>query len=331
MPFTVLKEEKKLCPIFTDLKKKQRVIVLAGPTASGKSDLAISLAEVIGGEIISADSMQVYKKMDIGTAKPSKEQINKVLHHLIDIIDINHQFNVIQFYNLANQALSEIINRGNVPIIVGGTGFYIHALLYGPPQGPASDPKIRLDLEDKMKKLGSEVMYERLQMIDPEYANTITENDKHKIIRALEIILISKTKVSDIPKPSTMRSSDFDFRCWFIHYPQKELYERIENRCDQMIEKGLIDEVAELKENGLEENSSASQAIGYRQCLDYLKTQKTDEDFQEFIKKFKQASRKYAKRQFTWFRSEKQFRWLDLKSHKIEYIKEVILQDLEIN
>ncbi len=335
MSFTVLKEEKKLRPIFADEfnsgQKKHRIIVLSGPTASGKTDLAISLAEIIGGEIISADSMQVYQKMDIGTAKPSALQKDRVPHHLIDLIDIKESFNVAQFCEQAYLALKEILERKNVPIVVGGTGFYIHSFLYGPPLGPESDPNIRSGLEEKMKILGPEVMYERLQMIDPEYAKTITENDKHKIIRALEIILISKTKVSDIPRPKNIISDNLDFRCWFIHYPKKELYERIERRCDEMIEMGFIEEVKRLKESGLEENRSASQAIGYRQCLEYLRTNQTQEDFKVFIQKFKQASRKYAKRQFTWFRNEKIFRWLDLQKHDIEYVKEVILQDFEIN
>jgi len=334
MSFTVLKEEKKLRPIFADGfsdQKKHRVIVLAGPTASGKTNLAISLAEIIGGEIISADSMQVYKKMDIGTAKPTALQKDKIPHHLIDVVDIKDPFNVVQFCDKAYLALRGIIERQNVPIVVGGTGFYLHSFIYGPPLGPESDPNIRSDLEEKMKVLGPEVMYERLQMIDPDYAKTITENDKHKIIRALEIILISKTKVSDIPRSTNIVSNNYDFRCWFIHYPRKELYDRIEKRCDEMIDQGLIEEVKKLKKIGLEENRSASQAIGYRQCLDYLKTNQTEEDFQTFVQKFKQASRKYAKRQFTWFKNEQIFRWLDLKKHNIEYVKEVILQDFEIN
>jgi len=333
MSFTVLKEKIELRPIFSagfdPDQNKHRIIVLAGPTASGKTDLAISLAEIIGGEIISADSMQVYQKMDVGTAKPTSLQKNKVPHHLIDIVDVKNPFSVVQFCEQAYLALRGIIARKNVPIVVGGTGFYIHSFLYGPPLGPESDPEIRSDLEKKMKMLGPEVMYERLQMIDPDYARTITENDKHKIIRALEIILISKAKVSDIPRSTDIVSKNFDFRCWFVHYPKKELYERIEKRCDKMIEMGLIEEVKRLKEIGLEENRSASQAIGYRQCLDYLRTDQTQEDFKAFVQKFKQASRKYAKRQFTWFRNEKMFRWLDLKKHDIEYVKEVILQDFE--
>jgi tRNA dimethylallyltransferase len=329
MSFTVLKKEKKLRPIYSDsFNKTKRVIVIAGPTASGKTDLSLSLAKIIGGEIISADSMQVYKKMDIGTAKLKKDLRKNIEHHLIDVVDIDHSFNVVQFCNLANDALSNIIKRENVPIIVGGTGFYINALLYGPPQGPASDPDLRLDLEKKMQVLGPEAMYEKLQMIDPEYAKTITENDKNKIIRALEIILLSRKKVSDFSKSKNL---NYDFRCWFIHYPKKELNERIERRCDQMIEDGLIDEVIELKKIGLEENRSASQAIGYRQCLDYLSSKKTNEDLIEFKQKFKKASKKYAKRQFTWFRSEKLFRWLDLSKHDLEYVKEVILQDFEIH
>ncbi len=321
-PFT---KKKKVPP---EIRKK-RVLIIAGPTASGKTALSLSLAATIGGEIISADSMQVYRGMDIGTAKATPEERAMIAHHLIDICDIQSTFNVAEFYKQVQEAFREITARENVPIVVGGSGFYIHALLYGAPQGPPSDPKVRSLLEKQMHDLGAEVLYERLQMFDPHYAATISEFDRHKIIRALEIMALSEKRVSDFPKPDKLREQEYDFRCWFLYYQRDKLYARIEKRCDEMIQKGLIQEVKELEKMGLRENLSASQAIGYRQALEYLASSQSEEDHQTFALAFKKASKQYAKRQFTWFRKEPLFRWLNLDEHPTERLKELILQDFE--
>lgn len=314
-----------------DRQKKKRVLVIAGPTAAGKTQLSLSLAQAIGGEILSADSCQVYRGMDIGTAKASPEERALIAHHLIDICDFSTHYNVAEFYKEAQSSFQEITARDNVPIVVGGSGFYIHALLYGPPHGPSSIPEVREQLERQMRDLGAEVLYERLQMLDPEYASTISEHDRHKIIRALEIMALSERRVSDFPKPAKLQEQDYDFRCWFIYYPRERLYSRIELRCDEMIRKGFLEEVKALEKNGLRENPSAAQAIGYRQALEYLDGARTEEDFQTFVMKFKKASRHFAKRQFTWFRKEPLFRWLNCDEYPIEQLKEIILQDFEQN
>jgi tRNA dimethylallyltransferase len=311
--------------------RKKRIIVISGPTASGKTRLSLKLAQAIGGEIISADSCQVYRGMDIGTAKAAPEERTLVAHHLIDICDLNEPFNVAEFYKSAQEIIKEILIRDNVPIIVGGSGFYIHALLYGPPEGPPSMPEIRVQLERQMHDLGVEVLYERLQMLDPVYSATISEHDRHKIIRALEIIAISEKRVSDFSKPTSLQEQNFDFRCWFIYYPKEKLYSRIELRCDEMIRQGLIDEVKALEQKGLRQNSSAAQAIGYRQALAYLESLQTKNDWEQFVLQFKKASRQYAKRQFTWFRKEPLFRWLNIEEFDPERLKELILQDFEQN
>lgn len=308
--------------------KKKKVIVLAGPTAVGKTRASLSIAQAIGGEVVSADSMQVYMGMDIGTAKVSKEERFKIPHHLIDARDLHETFNVVDFYQECLQSLREIFAKGHAPIVVGGTGFYIHALLYGPPSGPPSTPEVRSFLEKEMQEKGSHLLYERLRAFDPEYAKTITQSDRHKIIRALEIISITQQKVSSF-QPST-DVLNYDFRCWFLYMPREILYPLIEKRCDKILEDGFIEEVRALRSEGLESNLSASQAIGYRQCLEYLKTQQTDEDFQRFVREFKKASRHYAKRQFTWFRKEPLFRWLDLAKTPFEAALEMILQDYEL-
>jgi tRNA dimethylallyltransferase len=309
--------------------KKKRVLIIAGPTASGKTQLSLSLAAALGGEIISADSMQVYRGMDIGTAKALPEERAAIAHHLIDICDIHSPFNVAEFYKHVQEAFSQIMARENVPIVVGGSGFYIHALLYGPPAGPPSNPEIRQQLDRQMHDLGAEVLYERLQMFDPNYAATISEFDRHKIIRGLEIMALSEKRVSDFPKADKLQEQEYDFRCWFLYYPREKLYARIEQRCDEMIRRGLIEEVKELDKLGLRLNPTASQAIGYRQVLEYLATPQTAEDHQNFVSNFKKASRHYSKRQFTWFRKEPLFRWLNIEEHPLERLKELILQDFE--
>lgn len=309
--------------------KKKRVLVIAGPTAAGKTQLSLSLAAALGGEIVSADSMQVYRGMDIGTAKAAAEERSAIAHHLIDICNLDTVFNVAEFYKHVQDSFRDIIARENVPIVVGGSGFYIHAILYGPPEGPPSNPEVRQQLYKQMQDLGPEVLYERLQIFDPDYAATISEYDKHKIIRGLEIMALSEKRVSDFAKPDKLQEQEYDFRCWFLYYPKEKLYTRIEQRCDEMLRRGLIDEVKELEKQGLRLNPTASQAIGYRQVLHYLSTPQSSTDYEAFVSEFKKASRHYSKRQFTWFRKEPQFRWLNLEEHPTERLKELILQDFE--
>lgn len=311
-------------------RNRKRVIILAGPTATGKSELAMELAQQMNGEIITADSMQVYKGMDIGTAKPSDEERSRIPHHLIDIRKVDEVFNVVDFYYEARQACMQVLSRGNVPIVVGGSGFYLRSLIYGPPSGPPSLPELRKEIEEEFDRLGPEMMYRRLEQLDLEYAHTITKNDKQKIVRALEIIQLTGKKVSRHSWKERKRPQNYDFRCWFLHRPKEILYKRIEKRCEKMIHHGLIDEVKQLKEMGIEKNSSASQAIGYRQTLDFLTSTQDKEDYINFETNFKKASRHYAKRQVTWFRKESLFRWLDLDLHDPEVVMDIIRQDYEM-
>lgn len=307
--------------------KPQKIILLAGPTACGKTTLSLMLAEAIGGEIISADSMQVYRGMDIGTAKISQEEQEHVPHHLLDIRHVHESFNVVDFYYEAKQCCDSILARNRVPIVVGGTGFYFRALLYGPPQGPPSIPEIRNSLEEEMEKLGAETLFNRLKDVDPVYAASITHNDRQKIIRALEIVILTGEKVSNFTWQRDKLLPDYKYHSWFLHRPREVLYSRIEARCDQMLDAGLIEEVKALEKQGLRANPSASQAIGYRQVLDYLDGPQTEEEYKKFTKTFKMASRHYAKRQFTWFRKEPIFRWLNVEVHDFEIAMDMILQD----
>lgn len=310
--------------------KKKKVIVISGPTAVGKTRHSLAIANAIGGEIISADSMQVYRGMDIGTAKVSEKERKDIPHHLIDVRDLNERFNVKDFYEAAHKIIRDIHLRGKVPIVVGGTGFYIHALIYGPPQGPPSVPEVREQLEEELEKEGTDTLYHRLQETDPEYAKTITDNDRHKIIRALEIMALTNKKVSDFPKMEN-EDIEYDYRCWFLYMSKEMLYPHIEMRCDEMIASGFIDEVRELEKQGIRKNSTTSQAIGYRQCLEFLDSHGSPDDFEQFIAAFKRASRRYAKKQFTWFRKEPLFRWLSVENLPLERSVETIIQDYELS
>lgn len=310
-------------------EQKKRVIILAGPTGCGKSSFAIQLAKNIDGEIVSADSMQVYKDMDIGTAKPSQKERELIPHHMIDIRHITEPFNVVDFYYEARQAFQQIHSREKVPIVVGGAGFYIHSLLYGPPAGPPSVPEVRKALEEEYDKLGAEALYQRLQQLDLHYANGITKNDKQKIIRALEIIALTGKMVSKLSWKGRHKPQNYDFRCWFLYRPREHLYHLIDKRCLKMIDEGLLDEVQNLIQEGLLTNPSASQAIGYRQAIDYLNTLQTRADYNKFFDSFKRASRNYAKRQHTWFAKEPMFNWIDMDLHDSEVIMDLISKDYE--
>lgn len=308
-------------------EKTKRVIVIAGPTGCGKSDFALELAKMIKGEIISGDSMQVYKGMDIGTAKPSKEEQELINHHLIDIRDVKEPFNVVDYYYEARQCCEQVLARNKVPIIVGGSGFYLHSLLYGPPSGPPSVPELRQKIHEQMDEFGPEALFDRLMGIDPQYARTITKNDKQKIVRALEIITLTGKKVSDLDWKQRHKPLNYDFRCWFLFRPRENLYKRINQRCEKMVEAGFIHEVQALLEQGIEENSTAANAIGYRQAIEFLKTTQTEPDFHHFLEEFKKASRHYAKRQRTWFAREPLFQWLDLDLHDREVALDMVGND----
>lgn len=310
-------------------QKKYKVVVLSGPTGVGKTALSLDLANAINGEIVSADSMQVYKGMDIGTAKATLEERMRVPHHLIDILDVEQKYNVVDFYHDAMAALSDICHRGKVPIVVGGTGFYIRALLKGPPPGPPSKPELREKLEEQLDRIGVQAMYDSLYDVDPTYAATISSNDKQKILRALEIIAVTGLNVSSLPQQKDADEDVFDFFCYFIHRPKPELHQRVELRCEKMLEEGFLEEVEKLIKKGLLDNSSAKEAIGYRQAIEFLDSRRSLEDFRYFKEKFIVASRKYIKRQFTWFKKEPEFQWVDLsqtsEQQLIQQIKKAVL------
>lgn len=286
---------------------KPKVIVICGPTASGKTALSIKLAKQINGEIISSDSMQIYKYMDIGTAKPAKEEMQGIQHHLIDFVEPNQRYSVAEFKKDAEKAIEEILAKGKTPIIVGGTGLYVDSLIYGIEyQDIKIDEKYRKQLEEKVEKEGLQKLYEQAQQIDPDAMKKISPNDKKRILRVLEIYKSTGKTKTQQEAESRKNEVKYDYKVFAINLEREILYERINKRVDIMIEKGLIKEVKNLLEK-YDEFPTAMQGLGYKEVVEYLKGETTKE---EMIEKLKMETRRYAKRQITWFKKNKQTIWI---------------------
>ena len=289
-------------------KDKIKICAIVGPTASGKSDLAIWLAKKIDAEIISADSMQIYRGMDIGTAKPTEADRNLVKHHMIDFLDPNEIFSVADYVKMAHSAIEGVVGRGKKPILVGGTGLYVDSLLNGvqfPKQ--KTNLNIRRQLLDELDKFGPEYMFDRLGEVDCEYAKSIHPNNSKRVIRGLEIYLSTGLSVSENLRLSRKKETCFDAcRIGLTFLDRENLYKKIDSRVDYMIERGLIEEAKKFFDSKNSSETSA-QAIGYKEFCDYfLGKQSLDET----ILKIKQNTRKYAKRQLTWFRRDKRINWI---------------------
>ena len=293
---------------------KPPLIILTGPTAVGKTGLSIELAKRIGGEIISADSMQVYRGMDVGTAKVTKEEMDGVPHHLIDILEPTEAFDVTLFQRLAGQAVQEILGRGKLPILVGGTGFYIQALLYGidfteEDSGEIERDKLRCELEKIAETPeGLESLVEELRTVDPKALLTIHPNNKKRVIRAVEYFRIHQAPISAHNEAEREKSSVYNSRYFVLTMDREKLYQRIEQRIDIMLEQGLVSEVRRLHAAGCGKEHISMQGIGYKEILEYLDGETT---YEEAVTKLRTNTRHYAKRQLTWFRREKDVIWLD--------------------
>ena len=286
-----------------------KLIVLTGPTAVGKSKLSIELAKSIGGEIISADSMQVYKYMDIGTDKIKPENMGGVPHHLIDFLEPTEDFNVVLFQKYVKEAMEGIYHRGHIPILVGGTGFYIQAILYDIDFTQTdADMTYRHGLEQIAQVKGPEVLHQRLELVDPESAAAIPAGNVKRVIRALEYYEKTGHKISDHNKEQHEKTSPYDFRYFVLTDHREILYERIEKRVDKMIEEGLEDECKKLMTMGIEPQMTSMQGLGYREMIGYLSG---EYDLDRAIYLIKRNTRHFAKRQLTWFRREKDVIWVD--------------------
>ena len=280
-------------------------ILLAGPTAVGKSEIALRLAGQLGGEIISVDSMQVYRGLDIGTAKPSPADRARVPHHLIDICDLTESFDAAQFTRFAHQAVTEIQSRGHVPILCGGTGLYFKAFLDGLGDAPSADAKLRAELEaTPLEKLLVE-----LRERDPAAYEKIDRKNPRRVIRAVEVIRLTGKPFSEVQSPkSKVQSQKPEFFC--VMRAPDDLRKRIDVRVDAMFARSLVDETRELLKRGLEQNKTAMQAIGYRQVVEHLRGERS---LTETIELVKIRTRQFAKRQLTWFRAQKNLEWIELK------------------
>ena len=287
-----------------------KVIVVAGPTASGKTAMGIALAQQYGGEIVSADSMQVYRGMDIGTAKATAEERAQAVHHMLDVAEPEENYSVSLYVRDAQRVCQDIITRGRLPIIVGGTGLYIDSLLRGTDFAPvAEDEQLRLRLTAEYERLGAEAMHERLAAVDPLRAAKLAPSDKRRIVRALEIFELTGKNATEHDRETQARPPRFEAAFIVMNFAQRQrLYERIDRRVDMMVEAGLFEEVQGLLDRGVPENCTAMQAIGYKEAALALRGEITRAEAAELIK---QGSRRYAKRQLTWFRRREGAFWIN--------------------
>ena len=301
---------------------KPEVYVIGGPTASGKSKLAVELAKKINGEIISADSMQIYKEMNIGTAKITKEEMQGIKHYLIDIVSPNERYSVSNFKNDAELAIEEILKKGKTPIIVGGTGLYIDSLIYGI---EFQDEEIDTEYREKLNKIaeneGLEKLYNQAKEIDPEAMKKISINDKKRIIRVLEIYYKTGKTKTEQEIESRKKELKYNFKVFAIDMDREKLYSRIEKRVDMMVDEGLIDEVKGILEK-YNQFPTAMQGLGYKETIEYLQNKISKE---EMIEKIKKETRHYAKRQLTWFRKNKTTIWLDGEKEPEENVKLILI------
>lgn len=303
------------------------LVILTGPTAVGKTDLSIHLAKRIGGEIISADSMQVYRHMDIGSAKVTKEEMQGVPHHLIDCYEPDEEFHVVEFQRAAKEAMLGIWERGHIPIIAGGTGFYIQALVKDIDfTETAGDESYRKELETLAKEQGTEVLYDLLKEQDPKAAEEIHAHNTKRIIRALEYYHFTGQPISAHNEEEKQRQSPYQFAYFVLNRERSELYRRIDLRVDQMLNQGLLEEVRALKDMGYTRNMVSMQGLGYKELLDYLDG---EIPLEEAVYRIKRDTRHFAKRQLTWFRREKDVIWLQKEdfaddSKILAYIQKIL-------
>ena len=288
---------------------KQPLIVLTGPTAAGKTKLSVELAKAIDGEIISADSMQVYRYMDIGSAKIRPEEMEGIPHHLIDILEPEEEFNVVRFQTLAKEALAQIYRRNRIPIVAGGTGFYIQALLYDVDfTENENKPEVRSKLEAFARQKGPEALHQMLKEVDPEGAKQIHANNVKRVIRALEYYRLTGERISEHNEVQQKKESPYNMAYFVLNDSREHLYQRIDDRVDAMMERGLLEEVKALKSMGVSREMVSMQGLGYKELLSYLDGEIS---LVEAVRILKRDTRHFAKRQLTWFRRERDVVWLN--------------------
>ena len=282
-----------------------RVLAIVGPTASGKTPLSLLLAELLNGEIVSVDSRQVYRHLDIGTAKPSQDDMRTVRHHFIDILEPTAEYNAGQFSNEARDVLHDIINRKKMPILVGGSGLYVKAVVDGFFEGPGKDPELRNQLEEKLSREGGEALLAELRSIDPESAVKMNPTKPRRIVRALEVYYATGIPLSKFHAEQKF-DSPFEFMQIGLEWDRAELYRRINERVDNMFQLGFLNEVKSLPKKGFSRSLNALNTVGYKEMFDYLEDKTT---LKQALELMKRNSRRFAKRQLTWFRADTRIRW----------------------
>lgn len=291
---------------------KKPLIVLTGPTAVGKTALSLSLAKEIGGEIVSADSVQVYRDMDIGSAKIRPEEMAGVRHHLIDVLSPEEKFDACRFKKMALLAMDGIYKRGHIPIVEGGTGFYIDALLF---DAHFDDTSVDMAYREALEDLDADTLHERLAEVDPESASVIHANNKKRVIRALEYCHTAGEKFSTYNAREKERTSPYNFAYFVLTCDRAKLYERIDARVDEMMSEGLVEEVSGLLKRGLRAKEGSMNAIGYKEIADYVSG---EESLEEAVRLLKRNTRHFAKRQLTWFRREEEAILIDKDEYENE-------------
>ncbi|KAA0257445.1 tRNA (adenosine(37)-N6)-dimethylallyltransferase MiaA [Deferribacter autotrophicus] len=302
-----------------------RIPVITGPTATGKTDFVLKLTEFLDIEIISADAYQVYRYMDIGTAKPSKDELDRVKHHLIDILNPDCSYSAGDFFNHAETLINSILNKGKIPVIVGGTGLYVESLTKGIFEGPPRNEEIREELKEIAKEKGTPFLHDELKKIDPIYASKISENDLVRIIRALEVYKILKIPFTEAHR-LFHKKPKFKYDIYVFYRNRSKLYTLINERVDKMFEKGWIDEVKRLNQMGYDSRYSSFKAIGYTEIENYLNKGGDINDVKDDIKK---KTRRFAKRQFTWFKHMDESIWIDIDELDFESIKNKLITSFE--
>lgn len=292
----------------------KKILTILGPTASGKTKVSLEIADIIKGEIISADSRQIYRFMDIGTAKPGLEERKKVPHHLIDIVNPDEYFSAADYSNRAREAIKNILGRVKEPIIVGGSGLYLRALFRGIFKGPGKDEEVRSKLKDRAEKFGIDSLYEELEKKDPEAARKIGPHNLVRIIRALEVYELTGKRISDLQKKGEYPPEEHNFIKIGLELDREQLYQRIELRVEQMIKAGLVDEVKNLKKKGYDPRFAPLRTFGYKEIFQYLDGKITLKQAKENVKL---ETRHYAKRQITWFKKEEGILWIDAEKENL--------------
>ncbi len=289
---------------------QRRVLLLVGPTGSGKTPVSLLLATLLNGEIVSADSRQIYRFMNIGTAKPEPAELLRIKHHLIDEVEPDKDLNAAEYARKGRTIITNIFERGKTPIVVGGSGLYVRALVDGLFEGPGADRDIRKELYERLSREGKESLYQELYRVDPKSATRMTPENSRRVVRALEVYYLTGVPISRHHELQD-RKAEFDAEFFGLHWVRRELYDRIDRRVERMISRGIVEEVIELRNRGYDQTLHAVQTVGYIEVFDHLEGKTTKEEMVELIKR---NSRRYAKRQLTWFRKDKRVRWIHIEN-----------------